>query len=60
MVFMVLRMPLRYYFNKEPKDLDLNESTMLAGVVNGPEYYSPFKDMKGAKARQKLVFRPTC
>ncbi len=45
----------RYYFNKEPKDLDLNESTMLAGVVNGPEYYSPFKDMKGAKARQKLV-----
>lgn len=45
----------RYYFNKEPKNLDLNESTLLAGVVNGPEYYSPFKDMKGAKARQKLV-----
>lgn len=44
-----------YYFNKEPKDLDLNESTLLAGVVNGPEYYSPFKDMEGAKARQKLV-----
>ncbi len=45
----------RYYFDKDPKDLDLNESTMLAGVVNGPEYYSPFKDMKGAKARQKIV-----
>lgn len=45
----------RYYFNKEPKDLDLNEATMLAGVVNGPNYYSPFKDVKAAKKRQKLV-----
>ena len=45
----------RYYFNKDPKNLNLNESTMLAGVINGPEYYSPFKDMKAAKARQKLV-----
>lgn len=45
----------RYYFNKEPRDLDLNESSMLAGVVNGPEYFSPFKNMKRAKARQKLV-----
>lgn len=44
-----------YYFNKDPIDLDLNESTLLAGVVNGPEYYSPFKNMKNAKARQKLV-----
>ena len=44
-----------YYFNKDPKDLDLNESSMLAGVINGPTYYSPFKDMKGAKSRQKLV-----
>lgn len=44
-----------YYFNKEPKDLDLNEASLLAGVVNGPEYYSPFKNMKAAKERQKLV-----
>ena len=44
-----------YYFNKEPKDLDLNESTMLAGVVNGPSYFSPFLNKKKAKQRQKLV-----
>lgn len=44
-----------YYFGKEPKDLDLNESSMLAGVINGPEYYSPFKNMEKAKERQKLV-----
>lgn len=28
---------------------------MLAGVINGPEYYSPFKDIKAAKQRQKIV-----
>ena len=44
-----------YYFNKEPRDLDLNEASMLAGVINGPEYYSPFKDLKAAKSRQKIV-----
>ncbi len=44
-----------YYFNKEPQYLNLNESSMLAGVINGPEYYSPFKDMNSAKNRQKLV-----
>ena len=44
-----------YYFNKKPIDLDLNEASMLAGVINGPEYYSPFKDLKAAKARQKIV-----
>jgi len=44
-----------YYFDKEPQDLDLNEASLLAGVVNGPEYYSPFKNMEAAKARQKLV-----
>ncbi|MEG0548962.1 MAG: transglycosylase domain-containing protein, partial [Coprobacillus sp.] len=45
----------KYYFNKDCQDLDLNEASMLAGVVNGPTYFSPFKDKKAAKARQKLV-----
>lgn len=45
----------RYYFNKTPDELDLNESSMLAGVINGPEYFSPFKNMENAKKRQKLV-----
>ena len=44
-----------YYFNKSPKDLDLNEASMLAGVINGPSYYSPFKNKDSAKKRQKLV-----
>lgn len=44
-----------YYFNKKPSELDLNEASMLAGVINGPEYYSPYKDLKAAKERQKIV-----
>ena len=44
-----------YYFHKKPADLDLNEASMLAGVINGPEYYSPLKDEKAAKERQKVV-----
>lgn len=45
----------KYYFDKEPSELDLNEASMLAGVINGPEYYSPFNDMEAAKERQLLV-----
>lgn len=45
----------QYYFNKLPKELDLNESTMLAGVINGPSYYSPYIDKQAAKKRQKIV-----
>lgn len=44
-----------YYFDKEPSQLDLNEASMLAGVINGPSYFSPFLNMKRAKERQKIV-----
>lgn len=44
-----------YYFNKEPIDLNLNEASMLAGVINGPVYYSPYNDLKRAKERQEKV-----
>ncbi|MCD8028182.1 MAG: transglycosylase domain-containing protein [Erysipelotrichaceae bacterium] len=41
----------QYYFDKKPSELDLNEASMLAGVINGPEYYSPFNDIDAAKDR---------
>lgn len=44
-----------YYFDKEPSELDLNEASMLAGVINGPVYYSPFNNIDSAKERQKKV-----
>lgn len=44
-----------YYFGKKSIDLDLNEASILAGVVNGPSYYSPIIDMENSKYRQSIV-----
>lgn len=45
----------QYFYGKSAKDLDLNESSMLAGVVNGPTYFSPLNDQKAARKRQTIV-----
>ncbi len=33
-----------HYFNKSPKDLSVNESAVLAGIIKAPSHYSPFVD----------------
>lgn len=38
----------RTYFEKHAKDLTLSESALLAGIVRGPNAFSPFKDIDGA------------
>ncbi|MFH0886935.1 MAG: transglycosylase domain-containing protein, partial [bacterium] len=43
------------YFGKHAKSLTLPESAMLAGIISGPELYSPYKNPNGAKERQKLI-----
>lgn len=43
------------YFNKEPKDLTLYESSMLAGIPNAPSIYAPTVNPELAKQRQKIV-----
>ncbi len=43
------------YYNKEPKDLDLNEASMLAGIPNAPSLYSPTVNIDLAKQRQAQV-----
>ena len=43
------------YYKKEPKDLDLNEATMLAGIPNAPSVYAPTINPDLAKSRQKKV-----
>ncbi|WP_285815770.1 transglycosylase domain-containing protein [Thomasclavelia cocleata] len=45
----------QYFYGKSAKELDLNESSMLAGVVNGPTYFSPLNDQKAARKRQTIV-----
>ncbi|MBE9116888.1 penicillin-binding protein 1A [Lusitaniella coriacea LEGE 07157] len=43
------------YFNKPASDLTLSEATMMAGLIQAPEDYSPFINYGEAKRRQKQV-----
>jgi len=46
------------YFNKDPKNLTLTESAILAGLPQSPSYYSPFIGQKNSwKGRAKDVLR---
>lgn len=43
------------YYKKEPKDLTLDEASMLAGVPNAPSVYAPTVNPKLANERQSHV-----
>ncbi len=43
------------YFHVKTADLDLAQASMLAGIVRGPTYYSPYVNWNRAKQRQKEV-----
>ncbi|HBE20954.1 MAG TPA: penicillin-binding protein [Cyanobacteria bacterium UBA11149] len=43
------------YFGKPASKLNLAESSMLAGLIQSPEEYSPFVNYKVAKERQNIV-----
>lgn len=43
------------YLNKEPKDMTISDSTMLAGVPNAPSVYAPTVNLDLAVSRQKKV-----
>lgn len=45
------------YYKKEPKDLNLYEATLLAGVPNAPSVYAPTINPDLAKSRQGKVIR---
>lgn len=45
------------YLKKEPKDLTLDESTMLAGIPNAPSVYAPTVNMDLCEKRQAKVIR---
>jgi penicillin-binding protein 1A len=47
----------RSYFNKSAENLSIAESAMMAGLIQAPEKYSPFINMKFAKQQQQIVLR---
>jgi len=44
-----------YYFNKSSTELNLSESALLAGIVNNPYSYDPFRNLDLAKNRRDTV-----
>lgn len=47
----------RYYFNKEPLDLTLEEALILAGIPNSPANYNPIANYELSIKRAKVVAR---
>ncbi len=45
----------RTYFKKSAANLNLAESAMMAGLIQAPEQYSPFLNIKLAKRRQEVI-----
>lgn len=45
----------QYYFGKDVIDLTLPESAMLAGVINAPNAYNPYNNLKLAQERRDQV-----
>lgn len=47
----------RTYFGKEPSELDIAESSTLAGLIAAPERYTPLRHPERARDRQSYVLR---
>ncbi len=46
-----------HFFGKKIEDLNLAEISLLAGLIRGPGFYSPYRFYKRAIERQQLVLR---
>ncbi len=44
-----------YYFNKPAKELDLNESCTLAGIIKSPSKYCPVQNYQNCLKRRNLI-----
>jgi len=50
-----LRAASRHYFDRDPENLNLAQSAMLAGLVQAPSRLAPTKHLKDAQKRSRLV-----
>jgi penicillin-binding protein 1A len=50
-----LRAAARHYFNRDPEDLNLAQSAMLAGMVQAPSRLAPTRHLALAQKRSELV-----
>ncbi len=47
----------RHYFGKDARYLDLDESALLAGLIQSPGRYHPYRNPQAALERRNLVLR---
>ena len=52
-----LRAASKHYFGRDPENLNLGQSAMLAGMVQAPSRLAPTKNLDLARKRSKLVLR---
>ena len=45
------------FFDKKPKDMNIEECALMAGVVNAPTRYSPVRNPERSIARRNLVLK---
>ena len=50
-----IRAAANTFFDKEPKDLNLEESALMAGVVNAPTRFSPIRNPERSLERRNIV-----
>jgi len=50
-----LRAAAHHYFNRDPENLSLAQSAMLAGIVQAPSRLAPTRNLAGAQKRSRLV-----
>ncbi len=52
-----IKMASKYYFDKELNEIGLKEASLLAGLVQMPNYYNPFTNYDEAVKRRNLVLK---
>ncbi|HEV8352633.1 MAG TPA: penicillin-binding protein 1A [bacterium] len=52
-----IEMAARVYFGKGARDLTLDESALLTGLIRAPSLYSPYRNPDAAKAQQRIVLK---
>ncbi len=45
------------YFNKSTSEISISEAALLAGIINNPSAYNPYKNMLAAVKRRDLVLK---
>ena len=50
-----VKMASKYYFNKELNELNITDCAFLAGIIQMPNYYNPFKNTVDAESRRNIV-----